>query len=69
MYTTKDPIANTTELRTPPAIILATAFERDNPVDVNNVDIVAEASSEKPLMQLNTAQVDSTSTKFLELMY
>jgi hypothetical protein len=60
MYTTRDNMANGTELRTPPADMLATALERDKPVDVGIVDILCMCFSAKPLAKLNTDRVESS---------
>jgi hypothetical protein len=70
MYTTRDPIANGTELRTPPAIMLVTASERDKPFKVSNVDIPSRRTlSGKPLLQLNADQIYSIFGKLPEMMY
>ena len=70
MYTTRDPIANGTGLRTPPAVMLVTASERDKPFKVGIVGIPSRRTlSGKPLMQLNADQIYGTSGKLSEMMY
>jgi hypothetical protein len=53
----------------PPTITLATAFERDKPSDIGMLDILDRSFSGKPLMELNTSQIDSTSTNHSDMMY